>query len=151
MKRMGRENKYGNTEEAKKAQKEQIRIANQKYRNERKQFKESVFAEQVQITKLLNKNIIQDKEFLDGLLKVVEKKTEIQNYANEINFDVEEEKENIVELQESKVEELEDEPKVEEVKEKEKEKPVEKRRRLRIQKVKEKEKEKVEEVLEKVE
>jgi hypothetical protein len=70
---MGRVKVY-TSEEAKTKQKEQIKKANQKYREQRKEFKNKVFNEQLRVVKILNKTIVDDKEFVNDLLSKVEAK-----------------------------------------------------------------------------
>jgi hypothetical protein len=74
--KMGRTKKYETAEQANQAQKEQIRLANQKYGRGRKAHKDKVFNEQLLIIKLLNKNVVEDKEFLVEMLKQIEEKTQ---------------------------------------------------------------------------
>jgi hypothetical protein len=69
---MGRGKKYDNVDEAKQAQKEQIRKSNQKYQAERREFRKAAYNEQLELVKLLNKHVIRDKEFLDGTLTIVQ-------------------------------------------------------------------------------
>jgi hypothetical protein len=68
---MGRVKKYENNEEAKIAQKEQIRKSNQKYQAERKEFRSKVFPEQLELVKLLNKNVIKDEKYLQSTLSTI--------------------------------------------------------------------------------
>jgi hypothetical protein len=88
---MGRSKQYNTTEEAKKIQKEQIKVANQKCRDERKKFRESVSQAQKNIIKLLNKHIFEDKSFLDGVLRVLEARVGVKK--EEIEVVIEEKKE----------------------------------------------------------
>jgi hypothetical protein len=69
---MERVKKYENTEESKTAQKEQIKKSNQKYQAERREFRKNAFIQQQELVKLLNKNIIPDKEFLTRTLETVQ-------------------------------------------------------------------------------
>jgi septum formation inhibitor MinC len=73
---MGRVKKYDNADEAKQAQKEQIRKSNQKYQAERREFKKAAYNEQLELVKLLNKHVIRDKEFLAGTLQIVQEYVE---------------------------------------------------------------------------
>jgi hypothetical protein len=69
---MGRVKKYDNADEAKQAQKEQIRKSNQKYQAERREFRKQAYNEQLELVRLLNKHVIHDKEFLNGTLMIVQ-------------------------------------------------------------------------------
>jgi hypothetical protein len=80
---MGRNKVYATEAEATEAQKQQIKEANQRYRKERKEYREKVLNEQLQIVKLLGKTVIEDKEFLTDMLKMVEKITTAINELKE--------------------------------------------------------------------
>jgi hypothetical protein len=71
---MGRVKLYNTSEDAKVKQKEQIKKANEKYRAQRKEFRNKVFNEQLRIIKLLNKNVVDDQAFMSELLTKVEAK-----------------------------------------------------------------------------
>jgi hypothetical protein len=71
---MGRTKVYENSEEAKTAQKEQIKKSNQKYQADRKAFRSKAFPEQLELVKLLNKNIINDEQYLQSTLTSVRQK-----------------------------------------------------------------------------
>jgi hypothetical protein len=73
---MGRARKYSDDEEAMKAKKEQIKKSNQKYQQQRKDFREKAFNEQPLLVKLLNKHVVTDKEWLTELLRVVMEMTQ---------------------------------------------------------------------------
>jgi hypothetical protein len=68
---MGRVKKYDNPEEAKQAQKDQIKKSNQKYQEERKLFRQHAHNEQLELVKLLNKHKVEDKDFLADTLEAV--------------------------------------------------------------------------------
>jgi DNA polymerase sigma len=68
---MGRVKIYEDDEKAKEAQREQIRKSNQKYQAERREFRKNALIQQQQLVKLLNKNIIRDKQFLTKTLETV--------------------------------------------------------------------------------
>jgi hypothetical protein len=71
---MGRVKLYNTSEDAEVKQKEQIKKANEKYRAQRKEFRNKVFNEQLRIIKLLNKNVVDDQAFVSDLLSKVEAK-----------------------------------------------------------------------------
>jgi hypothetical protein len=153
---MGRVKKFDSTEEAKLAQKEQIKKSNQKYQAERREFRKAAYNEQLELVKLLNKHVIRDKEFLEGTLMIVqeyidddiggageEEKEELVNEKGEVKKELEV---ILEDKKESGVEEV-DADKKEEEKEKEapkEEKKSEKTKRKYVRKPKkEKEAEKV--------
>ena len=99
---MGRVKKYENDEKAKEAQKLHIKLANQKYRNERKTFRENASNEQLAIIKVLNKTVIGDVDFLANILDAIEKKILVEKPV--------EEKEKETETETEKTSETETEP-----------------------------------------
>jgi hypothetical protein len=70
---MGRTPKYKNKEEALAAQKQQIRVAEERYKQLRKIYRESVTSKQMRIITLLNKNVIEDTPFLESTLAHIQK------------------------------------------------------------------------------
>jgi hypothetical protein len=130
---MGRSAKYQTEEEAKQAQKEQIKKSNQKYQAERKEFRRLAYTEQLELVKLLNKHVIHDKEFLAGTLMIVQEYVDDEIAEPEGEELVDEKGETTKNVEEvldkpekSHVEEVKEEEKKEEKKEKPKRKYVRK-------------------------
>ena len=71
---MGRVKKNEDTEEAKKAQKEQIKKSNQKYQAKRRKFRTEASPDQLTLIKLLNENVISDKDWVTEKLKEVQER-----------------------------------------------------------------------------
>jgi hypothetical protein len=82
---MGRQPKYSTPEEAKEAQKKQMKAAEERYKLQRKEYRENVLFQQQQIISLLKKNIIKDKEFLLDIVKRIDDKITLEKVNKELD------------------------------------------------------------------
>jgi hypothetical protein len=81
---MGRHPKYSTPEEAKEAQKKQMKAAEERYKLQRKEYRENVLFQQQYIITLLKKNIIKDKEFLLDIVKRIDDKITLEKANKEL-------------------------------------------------------------------
>jgi hypothetical protein len=84
----GRHLKYATPEQAKGAQKKQMKAAEERYKLQRKENRENVLFQQQQITSLLKKNIIKDKEFLLDIVKRIDDKITLEKANKELDKEI---------------------------------------------------------------